>query len=323
MKIRFAIPAIVVLCALLFAQIALAQAVKFNQVILCNGEHERVSSCFDDSDAAKCMVMYPDRPLRGGFTEQDVENRGDVIKKIKSCMGPNATLASSGNPAPAAPRTAPAPAAMAAAAPKANTPPPPPDPSVAKAHAAGVDMTALGLQLGQGFSMPQCPQVSIGDVMGAIFGGSSGPPPVYPCSQGQVSQPYSFGLTLDQGIEIAPASCPNWVTPSPCAVSALVRNGLLLGVYLYTTGQTGDPAVSAALVAKYGKPTQQIPVTFKNLYNYSAQFTKLVWTLPGLYVEYDPFTTDINQGQIYIETETGHQLRAAAQQTQQLAQPKL
>ena len=321
MKIKPIFPAIAALVGMSFAPIAFAQTIQFNKNFTCNGERQSVASCFDDSDAAGCMVMYPDRPLRGGFTVQEVEKRGDVIKKIQSCMGPSATLASTGNPAPAAPRTAPARAA--AAAPKANTPPPPPDPSVAKARAAGVDMTALGLQLGQGFSLPQCPQVSIGDVMGAIFGGSSGPPPVYPCSQGQPSQPYSFGLTLDQGIEIAPASCPNWVSTSPCAVSALVRNGLLLGVYLYTTGQNGDAAVSTALVAKYGKATQQIPVTFKNLYNYSAQFTKLVWTLPGLYVEYDPFTTDINQGQIYIETETGHQLRVAAQQTQQAAGPKL
>jgi hypothetical protein len=320
MKSRPVPKAIAALIGLFFAPLAFAQTIQFNKNFTCNGERQSVASCFDDSDAAGCMVMYPDRPLRGGFTVQEVEKRGDVIKKIQGCMGPSATLASTGNPAPAAPRAA---TATAAAAPKANTPPPAPDPSVAKARAAGVDMTALGLQLGQGFSLPQCPQASIGDVFGAIFGGSTGPPPVYPCSQGQVSQPYSFGLTLDKGIEIAPAACPNWVTPNPCAVSALVRNGLLLGVYLYTTGQTGDAAVSAALVAKYGKATQQIPVTFKNLYNYSAQFTKLVWTLPGLYVEYDPFTTDINQGQIYIETETGHQLRVAAQQTQQAAGPKL
>jgi hypothetical protein len=39
---------------------------------------------------------------------QEVENRGDVIKKIKGCMGASATLASTGHPAPAAARTAPA-----------------------------------------------------------------------------------------------------------------------------------------------------------------------------------------------------------------------
>ena len=321
MKIRTAFAAIAALVSMFLSPIAFGQTIQFNKYFTCNGERQSVGSCFDDSDAAGCMVMYPDRPLHNGFEVQEVEKRGDVIKKIQGCMGAGATLASTGHAAPAPPRNTPAPAG-AVPAPKPNAPQPPPDPSVAKARAAGVDMTALGLQLGQGFSPPQCPQANIGDVMGAIFGGRSGPAPIYPCSQGQVSQP-SPGLTLDKGIQITPASCPNWVTPSPCSVSALERSGLLLGVYLYTNGQTGDASVSAQLIAKYGKPTQQIPVTFKNLYNYSAQMTKLVWTLPGLYVEYDPFTTDINQGEIFIETETGHQLRAAAQQTQQQAQPKL
>ena len=100
------------------------------------------------------------------------------------------------------------------------------------------------------------------DAFGAIFGGNSGPPLVYPCISGQVAQPATFGMVMDQGVEIAQASCPNWV--SPCTLPVLVRNGLLQGVYIYTTGQTGDAAVTAALVAKYGKPTQQMTVTFKN-----------------------------------------------------------
>jgi len=319
MKTSPARTAIAALLGLFFTPIAFAQTVQFNKTFVCNGEHQQVSSCYDDSDGAGCMVLYPDRPLRGGFTVQEVENRGDVIKKIKTCMGASATLASTGHPAPAAARTAPA--ATAAAAPKANTPPAAPDPSVAKARAAGVDVTALGLQLGQGFNMPECQQSSLADAFGAIFGGNTGPPPVYPCSAGAVAQPATFGMVMEQGVAIAQTACPGWV--SPCTFPALVRNGLLQGVYIYTTGQTGDAAVAAALVAKYGKPTQQIPVTFKNLYNYSAQFTKLVWTLPGLYVEYDPFTTSINQGQLLIETETGHQIRTAAMQAQAAAGPKL
>jgi hypothetical protein len=321
MKTSPAVPAIAALFGLLLAPIAFAQTIQFDKSFMCSGEHQVVSSCFDDSDAANCMVMYPDRPLRGGFTVQEVENRSDVIKRIKSCMGPNATLASTGNPAPAPPRSAPAAATAPKAAPKPNTPPVAPDPSVAKARAAGVDMTLLGLQLGQAVNMPQCTETGIGDVLGAIFGGSSGPPQTYPCTENEISQSYTFGMFMDKGIEVAPTSCPNWAVP--CTLPSLIRNGLLLGVYMYTGGQPSDAAVTAALIAKYGKPSQQIPVTFKNLYGYSAQMTKLVWTLPGLYVEYDPTTNDINQGQIYVETETGHQLRLATMQSAQSAQPKL
>ena len=200
MKIRPVFPTVAVLLGMFLSPIAFAQTIQFNKNFTCNGERQSVASCFDDSDAAGCMVMYPDRPLRGGFTVQEVEKRGDVIKKIQGCVGASATLASTGHPAPAAPRSAPA--ATTAAAAKPNAPPPPPDPSVAKARAAGVDMTALGLQLGQGFSLPQCQQASIGDAFSAIFGGSTGPPPVYPCSQGQVSQPYSFGLLWIRGSKL-------------------------------------------------------------------------------------------------------------------------
>jgi hypothetical protein len=251
---------------------------------------------------------------------QEVELRPDVIKKIKSCMGPNATLASTGHPAPAPP----APARVASApapAPKANKPPPAPDPSVAKAKAAGVDMTALGLQLGQAYTVPACQQVGLADAFGAILGTNSLPPQTYPCSQDQGGQTNQFGITTDQGVVFAASQCPAWMTP--CGATVMVRNGVLLGVYMYTTGQTGDSAVSAQLLAKYGKATQQQTVTFKNLYNYTAQMQKLTWTLPGLYVEYDPFLTDINQGELFIETETGHQIRIAAQQSQQTTQPKL
>jgi hypothetical protein len=318
MKIRPASFVVISLLVFSFTHGAFAQTIQFDKNFMCNGERESVSSCFDDSDAAGCMVMYPDRPLRGGFTVQEVEKRGDVIKKIKGCVGPNATLASTGHPAPAPVRTT----STAPAAPKANTPPPPPDPSVAKARAAGVDMTALGLQLGQAFNLPQCKEVGLADAFGAILGTNAMPAQTYPCasSQAGLNSGQGFGIQLEQWIQFASNVCPAWM--NPCAASGMVRNGLLLGAYVNTTGQKGDSAASAQLIAKYGKATQQQAVIFKNVYNYTAQMQKLVWTLPGLYVEYDPFVTDLNQGNLYIETETAHQIRLAAQQAKQAAQPK-
>jgi hypothetical protein len=147
MNIRPASIAVTIMFGVLLTPVAFAQTIAFNKNIMCGNERIAIESCFDDSDNAGCMVIYPDRPLHNGFTVQEVEKRGDVIKKIKGCMGPNATLASTGHPAPsAAPASAPASAAA-----KPNAPPPPPDPSVAKAHAAGVDTTALGLHLGEAF----------------------------------------------------------------------------------------------------------------------------------------------------------------------------
>ena len=318
MNIRPASIAVTIMFGVLLTPVAFAQTIAFNRNITCGNERMAIESCFDDSDNAGCMVIYPDRPLRNGFTVQEVEKRGDVIKKIKGCMGANATLASTGHPAPsAAPASAPASATArpSAAAPKPNVPPPPPDPSVAKAHAAGVDTTALGLHLGEAFTLPQCPDGFA--ALGALLGGPSAPKPVYPC----VTSPTNQNGVISWGVDFSQADCPAWL-PNPCIGTLLVQNGLIQGLYIYTTGQAGDAQASAQLRAKYGKPTQQQAVTFKNLYNYTAQFQQLNWTLPGFYVEYDPTLTDINQGEVKIETETGHQISAAVKQTQNASQPR-
>ena len=49
--------AIAALLGLFFAPLAFAQTVQFNKTFVCNGEHQQVSSCFDDSDGAGCMVF--------------------------------------------------------------------------------------------------------------------------------------------------------------------------------------------------------------------------------------------------------------------------
>jgi tetratricopeptide (TPR) repeat protein len=61
----------------------------------CNGEKVQVSYCRHDSDTADmprttpqndyCLVYYPDRPKRGGFTVQAAELRGDVVRKLQAC----------------------------------------------------------------------------------------------------------------------------------------------------------------------------------------------------------------------------------------------
>src|ERR1700732_5165579 len=108
MKIRPRSFFIVALISLFLIPVAFGQTIQFNKYFVCGGERIGVQSCFNDSDDAYCMVLYPDRPLRNGFEVQNTEKRGDVIKKIKGCMGAGATLASTGNPAPAPAATQPA-----------------------------------------------------------------------------------------------------------------------------------------------------------------------------------------------------------------------
>jgi Flp pilus assembly protein TadD len=61
----------------------------------CNGETIIVGHCRSDDDgpgmartqpsADYCMVYYPSRPKRGGFTVQEVELRSDVVLKLTAC----------------------------------------------------------------------------------------------------------------------------------------------------------------------------------------------------------------------------------------------
>jgi len=325
MKLR---PSALVIVALLWVfstVVAFGQTIQYNRYFTCNGEREAVASCFDDSDAAHCLVMYPDRPLHNGFEVQITEIRGDLIKKIHGCVGPGATLASTGHPAPGSAPAGAAPAAPAGPVPaiRPGGPAPQPDPSVAKARAAGVDMTVLGVPLGQPLALTLCQRLGVMDL---LFSGGNGYArgQQFPCAgpKDQTnSQVANAATPAEVTIDFADGACPSWT--SPCEATGLVRGGLLLSIYLGTNGQTGDAAASAQLRAKYGKPTTDTIVTFKNLYNYSAQFHQLEWNLPGLHVEYHPFLTDIDTGGLWIESETGHQLRASGQAVQQKQEPKL
>src|SRR5512135_3406617 len=72
-----------------------AAQLRYNVAYKCGGEHIEVAYCRADSDMPGfprttpqndyCLVYYPDRPKRGGFTVQTSELRGDVIKKLQAC----------------------------------------------------------------------------------------------------------------------------------------------------------------------------------------------------------------------------------------------
>jgi tetratricopeptide (TPR) repeat protein len=61
----------------------------------CNGETIVVGHCRSDDDgsgtastqpsADYCMVYYPSRPKRGGFTVQETELKSDVVRKLTAC----------------------------------------------------------------------------------------------------------------------------------------------------------------------------------------------------------------------------------------------
>jgi hypothetical protein len=85
----------------------------------------------------------------------------------------------------------------------------------------------------------------------------------------------------------------------------------------------GDDETAKQLLAKYGKPTAQQNQAVQNNYGNTIQVTQLFWELPGLHVEYSPLIAQTQRGMLRIETETGYQIRLAAQKAVEDKQPKL
>ena len=71
------------------------QNLRYNIKYECNGETILVGHCRSDDDgpgmartqpsADYCMVYYPSRPKRGGFTVQEAELKSDVLRKLTAC----------------------------------------------------------------------------------------------------------------------------------------------------------------------------------------------------------------------------------------------
>jgi hypothetical protein len=103
----------------------------------------------------------------------------------------------------------------------------------------------------------------------------------------------------------------------------MLRNGLLLAMYMDPENGTGPDVTAQQLTAKYGKPSATQNVTVQNSYGNSVQVTELFWELPGLHVEYSPLIAQTQRGMLRIETETAYQIRLAAQKAIEDKQPKL
>jgi hypothetical protein len=95
------------------------QDLRYNTKYECNGETIVVGHCRSDDDgpgrartqpsADYCMVYYPSRPKRGGFTVQETELKSDVMRKLTACNAlsppepvsvPTTPLANAETPAP-------------------------------------------------------------------------------------------------------------------------------------------------------------------------------------------------------------------------------
>jgi hypothetical protein len=219
--------------------------------------------------------------------------------------------------APGAPGSAPAPSGPAV------------DPSIAKARAAKVDTRVFGIPLGEPLRLPTC------QILGGLFspGGLQANPTCITDTSGATDLIAAFlpgaldAIANVTTIELNADSCPGWM--SVCTVPATLDAGNLVRVDLTTKGRDVEQTTGAELRGKYGPPTSTVRGTVTPDVGNPFPVTDLIWSLPGLRVEYQPVRrvegTDsrvkTNEGLVRIETEAAYQRRQSDIKEQ--ARPKL
>jgi hypothetical protein len=203
------------------------------------------------------------------------------------------------------------------------------DPSIAKARAAKVDTRVFGIPLGEPLRLPKC------DPLGNLFA-PGGPKPSPTCltdtSGGDLLAAFlPPELTAANNnfatIELHADSCPAWM--SSCTVTATLLEGNLARVVLSTKGRGVEQVTGNELRGKYGPPTSTIAGTVTPDVGNPFNVTDLVWSLPGLRVEFqpvkksedDPSRVKTTEGVVIIETESAYQLRQS--EIKEQSKPKL
>ena len=201
------------------------------------------------------------------------------------------------------------------------------DPSIAKARAAKVDTRVFGIPLGEPLRLPTC------QLLGGLFSpaGPSGNPTCLTDTSAANLLTALVGVSLENlnvaSIELNSESCPTWL--SSCTVWATLSEGNLVRVVLTTKGRGVEQATGNELRGKYGAPSSSIRGTITPDVGNPFTITDLIWSLPGLRVEFQPVTrvegddarVTTNEGLVRIETEQAYQLRQ--NEIKQTSKPKL
>jgi hypothetical protein len=196
----------------------------------------------------------------------------------------------------------------------------PSDDSIRRARAAGVDVTVFGLTLGEPLHLPTCPEPSFFDTpviettciandnATAINNQLGVPNPAVP-----------FTIL----ISMVTSKCPNWV--GNCNLVAHLSGGRLTAVQFWTTGQTVQDTVGAALTDKYKKPTQTSHKTWENDAGVKIDSLNMTWNLPGLNVTFVGYPGGDRTafGTVLIETDAVTGERVQAEKAEQDQKQKL
>ena len=249
---------------------------------------------------------------------------------FESFPAPSRECAGGVSPAPATTAggttgTAPVPAQSAQATPS--------DDSIRRARAAGVDVTVLGLTLGEPVRLPACPAQSIFNILGPGIETTC----IWNEDPLGVAEDITklFGVTpnadgtrnasmYDLVIAMPPAKCPDWV--AQCQFRVQLSGGRLSAVFILTTGLEVQNDVGAALTQKYKKPTQ---TSYKRWVNDKTGDTvmslNMSWNLPGLNVTLEGYPGGTREafGSVTIEADAITRQRAQEEKAKQDQKQKL
>jgi hypothetical protein len=133
--------------------------------------------------------------------------------------------------------------------------------------------------------------------------------------------------TKGMSISFPAEACTPWMWA--CGLSAMTYDGLLVAIDIKTKGHNVDQAVVRDLRAKYGPPTSVKPIEVTPRVGNPFKANSLEWVLPGLHVIYEVVikgenegeVTDVDTGDIGVETEAAYQRRLAKEKAK--PKPKL
>ena len=166
-----------------------------------------------------------------------------------------------------------------------------------------VDLSVLGIQLGEPLGLPPCPNAaSDAPMMDAFFGSEV----TATCAVSERSRanlmslqmmfqatslPWASTATI---VRLAPSACPAWMDRM-CAVFLNVKNNIPVGAFLNTRSFEVAATVSKALSKKYPhaavKQGQRLQCQNSLTGVVTEDTHEHHWEVPGLYVSYSPLSS--------------------------------
>lgn len=172
------------------------------------------------------------------------------------------------------------------------------------ALAATAIPAVFGLQLGAPVMLPECAHAEIGSGKRSLdlYDGSQ----QFPCKKlpGVESPAHP-----DTGGIVFPISQMPTILASPDLATTIVHDNLE-AIYASTLSHNNAPEITRQLTDKFGAPTTSVGETTE-VQKIAVPSVHVLWRRPGYVVDYRSISSDIDYGELSIETDKARALREA------------